>query len=74
MKFDKKLYAGLIGHPLMTVKKYSENLQALVLNEKVGENYSLTSSVGGMLQHLKRCRDAHLIMMYKIFHEKVAIS
>jgi hypothetical protein len=45
MKFDKNLYAGLICHPLLTVKKLYENLQALTLNKKVGENYSLTNRV-----------------------------
>jgi hypothetical protein len=74
MKFDKNLYEGLIERSLMTVKKSNENLRALTLNEKVGENYSLTSSVGDMLQHLKRRRDACLVMMYKIFHDKVAVS
>jgi len=74
MKFDKNLYEGLIGRPLMMVKKSNENLWALALNEKVGENYSLTSSVGDMLQHLKRRRDARLVVMYKIFHDKVAVS
>jgi hypothetical protein len=43
MKFDKNLYAGLIRHPLLTVKILYENLQALTLNKKVGENYSLTN-------------------------------
>ena len=39
-----------------------------------------TSSVGDMLQHLKwrsledRRRDAHLVMMYRISHDKVAVS
>jgi hypothetical protein len=39
-----------------------------------------TSSVGDMLQHLKwrspydRRRDARLVMMYKISHDKVAVS
>ena len=38
-----------------------------------------TSSVSDMLQHLKwhsledRCRDARLVMMYKIPHDKVAV-
>ena len=45
MKFDKNLYAGLIRHPLSTVKILYENLQALKLNKKVGENYSLTNRV-----------------------------
>ena len=39
-----------------------------------------TSSVGDMLQHLEwrsledRRRDARLVMMYKISHDKVAVS
>jgi hypothetical protein len=45
MKFDKNLYAGLIRHPLLTVKILYEKLQALTLNKKVGENYSLTNRV-----------------------------
>jgi hypothetical protein len=44
MKFDKNLYEGLVRRPLMMVKKWDENLRVLALNERVGENYSLTSS------------------------------
>jgi len=36
MKFDKKVYEGLVRRPLMIVRKSDEN--SLALNEKVGEN------------------------------------
>jgi phenylalanine-4-hydroxylase len=38
MKFDKNLYEGMARHPLMMVKKLNENLRALALTERVGEN------------------------------------
>ena len=44
MKFDKNLYKELVQRPLMMVKKSDENLRALVLNERVDKNYSLTSN------------------------------
>jgi hypothetical protein len=33
----------MVRRPLLIVKKSDENLHVLVLNEKVGENYLLTS-------------------------------
>ena len=46
----------------------------------VTNRQSNTSSVGDMIQHLKWCsledrrRDTCLVMMYKISHDKVAVS
>ena len=42
MKFDNNLYEELVRRPLMLMRKADENSRALALNEKVGENYSLT--------------------------------
>ena len=38
MKFDKNVNEELARCPLMMVKKLDENLRALALTERVGEN------------------------------------
>ena len=69
---------GIISHLLKT---FLQTFTVATMTARYVTNRQRnTSSVGDMLQHLEwhsledRRRDAHFVMMYKISHDKVAVS